>query len=77
MLRKRAVIEPVNVELKNICQIEHTGHRCSTNLITHLIADPSSVCTLWLFISEADKGRRATIRRFTLHLICRFPAREA
>jgi hypothetical protein len=38
MLRKRAVIEPVNDELKNICQIEHTRHRCFANFITNLIA---------------------------------------
>jgi hypothetical protein len=38
MLRKRAVIESVNDELKNICQIEHTRHRSFTNFITNLIA---------------------------------------
>jgi len=38
MLRKRAVIECVNDELKNICQIEHTRHRSFTNFITNLIA---------------------------------------
>ena len=38
MLRKRAVIESVNDELKNICQIEHTRHRCFTNLIAGLLA---------------------------------------
>jgi len=38
ILRKRAVIECVNDELKNICQIEHTRHRCFTNFITNLIA---------------------------------------
>jgi Transposase DDE domain. len=38
LLRKRAVIECVNDELKNICQIEHTRHRCFTNFITNLIA---------------------------------------
>jgi len=27
MLRKRSVIETVNDELKNVCQIEHTRHR--------------------------------------------------
>ncbi|EMM98606.1 transposase, IS4-like family protein [Leptospira noguchii str. 1993005606] len=27
LLRKRAIIESVNVELKNICQIQHTRHR--------------------------------------------------
>jgi hypothetical protein len=38
MLRKRAVIESVNDELKNICQIEHTRYRCFTNFITNLMA---------------------------------------
>lgn len=38
MLRKRAVIESVNDELKNICQIEHSRHRSFTNFITNLIA---------------------------------------
>lgn len=38
MLRKRAVIESVNDELKNICQIEHTRHRSFINFITNLIA---------------------------------------
>lgn len=38
LLRKRAVIESVNDELKNICQIEHTRHRSFTNFITNLIA---------------------------------------
>lgn len=38
MLRKRAVIESVNDELKNICQIEHTRHRYFTNLIAGLLA---------------------------------------
>ena len=38
MLRKRAVIESVNDELKNICQIEHTRHRSFTNFITNLVA---------------------------------------
>ena len=38
MLRKRAVIESVNDELKNICQIEHTRHRSFANFLTNLIA---------------------------------------
>lgn len=31
LLRKRAVIETVNDELKNICQIDHTKHRSVNN----------------------------------------------
>jgi hypothetical protein len=43
LLRKRALIECVNDELKNISQIEHTRHRSSTegivNMITALVAN--------------------------------------
>ena len=42
LLRKRALIESVNDELKNICSIEHSRHRAPkgffTNLISGLIA---------------------------------------
>lgn len=38
MLRKRSVIETVNDELKNICQVEHSRHRSFTNFLTNLIA---------------------------------------
>lgn len=38
LLRKRSVIETVNDELKNICQVEHSRHRSVTNFLTNLIA---------------------------------------
>ena len=38
LLRKRVLIECVNDELKNICQIEHTRHRTFTNFLSNLIA---------------------------------------
>jgi len=38
LLRKRSVIETVNDELKNMCQIEHSRHRSFTNFITNLIS---------------------------------------
>jgi hypothetical protein len=37
-LRKRVLVETVNDELKNICQIEHTRHRCFTNFIVNLLS---------------------------------------
>lgn len=37
-LRKRALIESVNDELKNMCQIEHTRHRSFDNFITNLLS---------------------------------------
>ena len=38
LLRKRAIIESVNDYLKNICQIEHSRHRCLFNFAVNLIA---------------------------------------
>lgn len=38
LLRKRSVIETINDELKNICQVEHSRHRSFTNVIANLIA---------------------------------------
>ena len=37
-LRKRSVIETVNDELKNICQVEHSRHRSFANFIANLVA---------------------------------------
>ena len=39
-LRKRALIETVNDELKNICQVEHTRHRSFDNFVTNLLSGP-------------------------------------
>jgi len=38
LLRKRSIIETVNDELKNMCQIEHSRHRSFTNFISNVIA---------------------------------------
>lgn len=38
MLRKRAIIESVNDQLKNISQIEHTRHRSVANFFVNLLA---------------------------------------
>lgn len=38
LLRKRAIIETVVDELKNICQIEHTRHRSQEGFIVNLIS---------------------------------------
>ena len=37
-LKKRALIETVNDELKNICQVEHTRHRSFENFLTNLLS---------------------------------------
>ena len=38
LLRKRALIETVNDQLKNLCQIEHTRHRSVANFIVNVLA---------------------------------------
>jgi len=38
LLRKRSIIETINDELKNICQVEHSQHRCFQNFIANLIS---------------------------------------
>src|SRR5690606_31594222 len=38
LLRKRSLIETVNDQLKNVCQIEHTSHRKPLHFVVHLLA---------------------------------------
>lgn len=38
LLRKRAIIESVNDQLKNISQVEHTRHRSVANFIVNLVS---------------------------------------
>jgi hypothetical protein len=44
LLRKRSVIETINDELKNICQVEHSRHRSLHNFIMNLIAAIGAYC---------------------------------
>ena len=46
LLRKRALIESVNDQLKNVCQIEHTRHRSPYNFLAHLLAGLIAYCHL-------------------------------
>lgn len=45
-LRKRAAIETMNDELKNMCQIEHSMHRSVANFITNFIEGIAAYCFL-------------------------------
>lgn len=38
LLRKRSVIETVKDELKTMCQVEHSRHRRTANLITNVLS---------------------------------------
>jgi len=44
LLRKRSVIETINDELKNICEVEHTRHRAMHNFIMNLISALAAYC---------------------------------
>ena len=44
MLRKRAIVESVNDELKNIAQIEHSRHRSFTNFIINSLSAIAAYC---------------------------------
>ena len=44
LLRKRAVIETINDQLKNISQIEHTRHRSVANFLVNLVCGLIAYC---------------------------------
>ena len=44
LLRKRALIEIVNDELKNIAQIEHSRHRSFNNFIVNSLLAIAAYC---------------------------------
>ena len=44
LLRKRALVESVNDELKNICKIEHSRHRSVKEFLVNLIAALTAYC---------------------------------
>ena len=44
LLRKRAIIETLNDELKNIAQVEHSRHRCFDNFIVNLLGAIAAYC---------------------------------
>lgn len=44
LLRKRAIIETVNDELKNIAQVEHSRHRCFDNFVVNMLGALAAYC---------------------------------
>ena len=44
LLRKRALIETIIDQLKNVCQIEHSRHRSPINFLVHLLAGLAAYC---------------------------------
>lgn len=46
LLRKRAIIETIIDQLKNVCQIEHSRHRSPVNFLVNLMAGLIAYCHL-------------------------------
>lgn len=44
LLRKRAIIETINDELKYLCQLEHTRHRSVNNFIMNILSGLVAYC---------------------------------
>ena len=44
LIRKRAIIETINDELKNIAQVEHSRHRCFHNFIVNMVGALAAYC---------------------------------
>lgn len=44
LLRKRAIIETVNDELKNVAQVEHSRHRCFDNFMVNTLGAIAAYC---------------------------------
>jgi hypothetical protein len=44
LLRKRAIIETLDDQLKHSCQIEHTRHRSPVNFLVNLVCGLIAYC---------------------------------
>ncbi len=44
LLRKRAIIETINDELKNIARVEHSRHRSLNNFIVNILGAIAAYC---------------------------------
>ena len=45
LLRRRAIVESVIDQLKNISQIEHSRHRSVVNFMVNMIVRPDRLCS--------------------------------
>ena len=60
LLRKRPLIETVNDQLKNLCQIEHSRHRSPFNFLVNLVSGliayaPPLTSWLWGALTMSSK----------------------
>ncbi len=66
LLRKRSIIETVNDELKNICQIEHSRHRSLANFLTNMI----SGLLAYSFLPKKPRIKYETVNTYGQLSIC-------
>ena len=79
LLRKRAIIETVNDELKNIAQVEHSRHRCFDNFMVNLLGALAAYCffpkkpTIRVEPVDCMNDRQLTLKYFRrTHVILSF-----
>jgi hypothetical protein len=58
LLQRRSLIETVNDQLKNLCQIEHTRHRSMTGFLVNLISGLVAYCL------SPDKPKLKIVRQY-------------
>lgn len=66
MLRKRSIIETINDELKNICQIEHSRHRSFANFLSNMI----SGLLAYSFLPKKPRIKYETVETYGQLAIC-------
>jgi len=64
MLRKRSIIETINDELKNICQVEHSQHRSFANFLTNMI----SGLLAYSFLPKKPRIKYETVNTYGLSI---------
>ncbi len=64
LLRKRAIIETINDELKNIAQVEHSRHRTFDNFIVNTLGALAAYC--WFPKKPCIKVQRTLDKQLTL-----------
>lgn len=66
LLRKRAIIESINDELKNHCQIEHSRHRKPINFIINILA----ALTAYSFFPKKPSINIKKVKKLQLRIAC-------
>lgn len=57
LLRKRAIIETINDELKNHCQVEHTRHRSVNNFMINILRGLAAYCSFQKTVTQLKKNK--------------------